>query len=124
MHGRLSWFLALVAAHSILLGVLMLFWPLEFLGRFGWEYADSRFFPAQSGLFLLLLGIVYAVAIRERALVGLVVLSKAAAFVFLVSEVARGSGPVLLLLTAVIDGVMGAGVALLWWRERSAAPPA
>jgi hypothetical protein len=110
--------LALVAAHSILLGVVMLVWPFGLLSRFGWEVTGSRFFPAQSGLFLLILGIVYATAIRNRSLVWLVVLSKAFAVLFLAGEAFRGSCPPVVYATAAIDGLMGLAVAMLWWRER------
>ena len=118
MRNLLSLLLAAVAAHSIVLGVVMLASPFWMLSNFGWEVSDSRFFPAQSGLFLLILGIVYAVAIRDRSLVWIVILSKAFAVAFLVGEALGGSCPPVVYVTAVIDGSMGAAVALLWWRER------
>lgn len=115
----LNWVLALVALHSVVLGVAMLGWPLEILEAFGWEFTETRFYPAQSGLFLIILGIVYAMAIRQRAYVPIVVFSKVFAVAFLVSEAWRGSCPPIVFLTAAIDGFMGALVAIAWWRERT-----
>jgi hypothetical protein len=110
--------LALVALHSIVLGVVMLVWPLQVLSAFGWDFVETRFYPAQSGLFLLILGLVYAAAIRVRPYVAIVVLSKAFAVAFLLVEASRGSCPPVVFLTAGIDAVMGLLVALAWWRAR------
>ena len=114
----LSWLLAAVALHSFVLGIAMLATPFWMLSLFGWDVGGSRFFPAQSGLFLLILGIVYAAAVRDRSLVWIVILSKAFAVAFLVGEALGGSCPPVVYVTALIDGVMGSAVALLWWRER------
>jgi uncharacterized membrane protein YwzB len=114
----LSRVLAVVALHSIVLGVVMLAAPFWMLANFGWEPAGTRFFPAQSGLFLLILGIVYAAAVRDHRLVWIVVLSKAMAVVFLVGEALGGSCPPVVYVTAAIDGLMGLAVALLWRASR------
>lgn len=118
MRSLLSLLLAAVAVHSIVLGIVMLAAPFWMLSLFGWDVASTRFFPAQSGLFLLILGIVYAAAVRDRSLVWIVVLSKAMAVAFLVGEALGGSCPPVVYVTAAIDGLMGLAVALLWWRER------
>jgi hypothetical protein len=114
----LNWLLAAVALHSIALGAAMLAAPFELMGLFGWEVGGSRFFPAQSGLFLLILGTIYAGAIGNRALVWTVVLSKAMAFVFLIGETLAGHCPPVVYLTAALDGAMGVVVFLLYRRER------
>jgi hypothetical protein len=114
----LSWLLAAVALHSIVLGIVMLAAPFEFLSLFGWEVGGPRFFPAQSGLFLLILGAAYAGAIVNRSLVWIVILSKGLALMFLVGETMAGHSPPVVYVTAGIDGAMGAAVAILWWRER------
>ena len=99
----------------------MLVWPLGVLSIFGWEFSDTRFYPAQSGLFLLILGVVYAAAIRQPAYVGIVVLSKAFAAAFLVAEALRGSCPPIVYLTAALDALMGVAVLLAWRRQRTVA---
>ena len=110
--------LALVALHSVVLGLVMLIWPLDVLSFIGWDFQESRFYPAQSGLFLIILGLIYAAAIRQRAYVGIVVLSKACAVIFLVVEAWRGSCPPIVYLTAALDAALGAVVAMAWWQER------
>jgi len=116
----LSTALILVGVHSVVLGILMLLWPLALMQRVGWAYEGSPFFPAQSGLFLLILGCVYLVAVRYRVLASVLVFSKAAAVVFLVVETAAGYCPELVYLTAVADGLMGIAVAVLLYLTRGA----
>jgi hypothetical protein len=78
----------------------------------GWEYDGPTFFPAQSGVFLLILGGSYLAAIWHRPFAWLLVASKAAAVVFLLAEYALGNGPTMLLLpAAALDGLMGLAVA-------------
>jgi hypothetical protein len=117
----LNWVLAVVATHSVVLGLAMLVWPLAVLSVFGWEFSETRFYPAQSGLFLLILGIVYATAIGRPAYVGIVVLSKAFAVAFLVAEALSGSCPPVVYLTAALDALMGIAVLLAWRHQRSIA---
>ena len=107
------WVLAGVAFHSLALGVLMLAYPLAVLSRAGWSYDGSRFFPAQSGLFLLILGVVYAASIRHRPLAWVIVMSKAFAVVFLVAETRAGNCPPMVYLTAAADGLMGLVVGIM-----------
>jgi len=109
----LPFLLAAVALHSITLGVLMLWNPLMVLQWAGWFYEGSRFFPAQSGLFLLILGLVYAGALWHRPLAWVLVLSKVFAVVFLVTETMAGNCPPIVYLPALADGVMGLVVTAL-----------
>ena len=55
-----------VAAHSGVLGISFLFFPLPTLRLFGWGYTGTAFWPSQAGLFLLTLGVAYAAALRLR----------------------------------------------------------
>ena len=114
----LNWLLAAVALHSIVLGTIMLAAPAAFMALFGWELTGSPFFPAQSGLFLLILGTIYAGAITNRSLVWTVFLSKGMAFLFLVGEAMAGHCPQIVYLTAALDGAMGLAVFLLYRHER------
>ncbi|MBI5155392.1 hypothetical protein HZA57_09160, partial [Candidatus Poribacteria bacterium] len=50
---------ALVAAHSIVLGTAMLLFPRWVLALSGWRYDGPVFFPSQSGIFLLILAGAY-----------------------------------------------------------------
>ena len=112
--------ISLVALHSIALGWAMLLYPRWTLALCGWEYAGGTFFPAQSGLFLLLLGGAYAAAIQRRSFAWFLVVSKAVAVVFLIAENFRGTAPDRVLVAAVLDGLMGTSVAIACiWEARS-----
>ena len=105
-----------VAAHSLVLGAAMLLFPLWTLRLSGWHYEGDTFFPSQSGLFLFLLGSLYLVAVRHAPLAWFLVATKATAVVFLITQSVLIELPPLILLAAVLDGLMGAGVAaaLVW----------
>lgn len=112
---------AAVAAHSLVLGIAMLLQPLATLTLTGWDYRGPAFFPAQSGIFLLVLGGAYVVGVWRVSFAWLLVASKAAAVVFLVTAYSLGAVPNIALLAALLDGVMGIGVAAaLLWEMRSA----
>jgi hypothetical protein len=111
-----------VALHSLTLGGLLLFMPVAILHRLGWPYEGSIFFPAQSGVFLLILGAAYVGAVRHRAFAWLLVGSKAAAVAFLLAHAWLGTAPPgLLLLAALADSLMGAAVAVVLVAGRRAA---
>lgn len=107
-----------VAAHSLALGVCMLLVPKWTLGLVGWDLQGPAFFPAQSGLFLMLLGAAYARGVRERSFAWFLVASKGSAVVFLVGAVLLDSAPGIVLLTALLDGLMGAAVLAALLRAR------
>jgi hypothetical protein len=111
--------IAAVALHSLVLGTALLARPARTLQLVGWQYEGPSFFPAQSGLFLLILGGAYLAAIWHRQFAWFLVGSKAAAFVFLLAEYATGNGPVMLLPAALLDGLMGLAVAaVVTWNIR------
>ena len=99
--------MAAVALHSLALGTAMTFWPVRTLTWCGWEYQGDDFFPAQSGVFLLLLGGAYAAGVWHRPFAWFLVASKAVAVVFLVAEGLRSGAPGPALLAGVLDGAMG-----------------
>ena len=113
-----------VASHSIAGGVLLLFFPLWTLKLVGWDYVGQAFWPSQAGLFLALLGGVYASAIRRRPLVWFLVVSKMCAIVFLLISVVFLDAPRVVIAMAIVDGLMGLSVALMYWMEMRAGDPA
>jgi hypothetical protein len=110
--------LVLAGLHSLVLGFAMLFLSQELLRLLGWHATASQFFPAQSGLFLLILGGVYLAALGHRPLAWILVGSKAAAVVFLVVETAAGNCPEWMLFVATLDGAMGVATAGLLLASR------
>ena len=99
-----------VAAHSVVLGVSLLSFPVWTLDVVGWQYTGQVFWPSQAGLFLVILGISYGAAIRFRPAVWLLVGSKACAFVFLMAHTIWGEAPSLMPFLAIGDGLMGLAV--------------
>jgi hypothetical protein len=104
-----------VAAHSIGLGLSLLFFPAWALRLVGWHYTGPVFWPSQAGLFLVILGVAYACALRLRPLVWLIIGSKAGAVLFLGASIAWLQAPRLVALLGSADGLMGLAVALLYW---------
>ena len=107
-----------VAMHSITLGISLLFFPLPALRLVGWAYAGPAFWPSQAGLFLVILGVAYALAVRTRPLVWLIVGSKAGAVVFLFTSVVMGNAPPVVARLACGDGLMALAVLVVCRREK------
>lgn len=105
--------IAAVALHSSVLGLAMLFRTSWTLDLFGWEHHDSIFFPAQAGVFLLLLSGAYWAGIWMRPFAWFIVISKTVAVTFLITMWTLGIGQNMLLLAALFDGLMGVAVATL-----------
>ena len=90
----------------------MLFWSTWTLTTFGWPYDGPTFFPSQSGILLLLLGISYVGAIYHLPFVFFLVVSKACAVVFLVTQYFVNEEQGLILESAAGDAIMGLAVAV------------
>jgi len=108
----------LIALHSVLLGLAMVFQPTRTLELFGWNYQGPMFFPTQTGVFLALFGILFMAILFHRTLAWFIVVVKTAAVVFLFSQhfILGPDAPGTILLAALLDGLMGASVAaiLIW----------
>jgi hypothetical protein len=121
--GALNLLVLVVAGHSASLGLSLLLFPRWALQLVGWPYDGQVFWPSQAGLFLVILGIVYASAIRLRPAIWLLIGSKASAVVFLLVGVVRLGAPQIAALLGVADGLMGLAVALAFWRLRRVEVP-
>jgi len=108
--GPARWLILLIAAHSLILGCLMLFIPNLMLLACGFEQQTPPFFPAQTGLFLMILGACYLASLRMPQLILVILISKAAALAFLVTFGLLLGGPLSIWLAAVGDGAMLAAV--------------
>ncbi len=108
-----------IAGHSVILGAAMLFQPAVALDLFGWDYQGPMFFPAQSGVFLMLLGGIFLAAIGHRKLIWFIIASKSTAVVFLLSQqfLLSPGAPAVILLAAAGDGIMGTTVAAIFIRQ-------
>ena len=109
----------LIALHSLILSAAMLFQPVFTLQLFGWDYQGPTFFPAQTGIFLVLLGSAYLTAIWHRGFIWFIIASKTIAVVFLLSQYFLLDHATLqtVIVAAVFDGLMGTSfTATLIWR--------
>lgn len=111
--------ISLVALHSLVLGSAMLFIPTYTLRFFQWQYQGDLFFPAQTGIFLILFAVIYLAALWRRSLIWYIVLTKAAAVVFLLGAyfILSDEAPRVILITALLDGLMGAALAALAFKS-------
>ncbi len=114
----------LIALHSTILGVGMLFQPARTLQLFGWNYQGPMFFPSQAGIFLLLFAGIYFAAIYHRKLTIIIIASKTAAVFFLLTQYAilGANAPSTILAAALLDGLMGAATATFFFRKSAKAP--
>jgi len=103
---------AIVALHSFALGAAMLFAPTWTLRTFGWPYDGPTFFPSQSGILLLLLGLSYVGGIYHLPFVVFLIVSKACAVAFLVTQYFTNEEQGLILESAAGDAIMGLTVAV------------
>ncbi len=102
---------ALIGAHSCLLGLAMLLAPRTMLGLLGFGEAGPPFFLSQSGIFLLILGICYLMAVTDPSMLKVILVSKAFAVLFLFAQAgflgapriiwAAGAGDLAMLLALV-----------------------
>ena len=104
-----------VAGHSIVAGLLLLHFPIWTLGMVGWKYSGQIFWPSQAGLFLTLLGVVYACSVRWRPGVWFVIISKASAVIFLFLSVILLDAPRVVIMMGIGDGLMGLSVGFVFW---------
>ena len=109
---RLVTFLA--SLHSLLLGFTMLVFPSWFLTIMRWPYPERPFYPSQSGIFLIILCVAYFSALKYRGMVRFIIFSKMAAVAFLLALLFFVSAPSVILLTAILDGLMGSALWVLY----------
>ncbi|MBM3851918.1 MAG: hypothetical protein FJ399_02040 [Verrucomicrobia bacterium] len=113
--------IALIGLHSLALGILMLAVPRFMLGLLGFAGDIPLFFPSQSGIFLLVLGICYLLALRERGFVKVILISKAGAVLFLVTHAALLHAPPIIWAAAAGDAAMLTALAIALRLEHHAA---
>jgi hypothetical protein len=108
----------LVGIHSCILGVGMLFATGLMLRLLGFSTAVPLFFPSQSGIFMLILGILYLGALVEPAYVWTIIVSKAFAVAFLFVHVALLSAPPLIWAAGAGDAAMLIAVSVMLARHK------
>jgi hypothetical protein len=117
---HLAVFVLLTGLHSMLLGVLIFFFTETFYRLFFFAEIENFFFVRQAGLLLFCLGLFNAAILRDMKhcayFVNIIVVTKALAFLFLLSHAHFTAWPPIIYLAAIGDGLMA--VALLFLQRR------
>jgi hypothetical protein len=110
----LSAVLWVVAAHSILMGMALISQPATLMEWSGFKSGYERFFPAQGGVFHLLMAVAYWLGAtnsqKYHFLIVFSVIVKAVATLFLLIYCFAVEFKWILLVSGISDGVMGAAI--------------
>ncbi len=114
--------LTLMALHSFLTGVGLLAQP-DFLLRWGgWGEVRQSFFPAQGGVFHMLMAVLYVKALRPGAartvLLRFIIVVKGVAALFLLTYYVAVEPIWLVAVSGAGDGLMAVMVWYFWRKER------
>ena len=96
----------LIALHSIIVGVMLIFfseWAVEFAG---WSGADPIFFIRQAGAFHFVLVAGYLVEYSRTRTITLILIAKTTAFVFLIGGSVLIQTPWSVWFSGLADGAM------------------
>ncbi|MCM2315542.1 MAG: hypothetical protein NDJ92_10370 [Thermoanaerobaculia bacterium] len=108
----------LVGIHSCVLGLAMLFATRRMVETLGFAPSVPAFFPSQSGIFMLILGLFYLRALAEPAYVWTILVSKALAVAFLLMHVLFVAAPPIIWAACAGDAAMLVAVAIMVRRHR------
>jgi hypothetical protein len=111
---------AAIAAHSLVVGLVLLVVPGWAASFGGWGEADQLFFIRQGGAFHLVVAAGYVVEYLRHRSVSLMLIAKSLAVVFLGVSWAMDPGVWAVPLAAVGDGLMAV---VIWWIHRRASAP-
>ncbi|MGK2856379.1 MAG: hypothetical protein ACSLFQ_04155 [Thermoanaerobaculia bacterium] len=114
----LQWLILLVGIHSCILGIAMLFATRVMVAVLGFASSTPSFFPSQSGIFMLILGLFYLRALVVPSYVWTILVSKALAVAFLLAHVVFLDAPPIIWAACAGDAAMLAAVGLLARRHR------
>ena len=113
---NLAIFLCLIAIHSFIVGLGLIISPNEFFESLGYKTVTERFFPTQGGVFHVIMSICYLMAAdkleKSFDLLVFSIIVKLAATLFLIIYYAFVLSELIILLSAIGDGIMGL---ILWW---------
>jgi hypothetical protein len=113
----------LIAIHSICFGLTLIWLPNRYIELFGFTLPE-KFFAVQGGVFHLIISYAYITVARDpvnsRQMVILSVLTKFAATIFLLAYYFFVKQIVMVMISGVIDFLMGFAVLLLYIRFMAA----
>ncbi len=98
--------LFLIVLHSVVVGIMLMFFA-EWAVRFaGWSGADPIFFIWQAGAFHFVLAAGYVVEYRQSGSIDLLLIAKTTAFVFLIGASLLVATPWSVWFSGIADGGM------------------
>ena len=110
-----QWILWLIAIHSICFGLALIIFPSGWIEFFGFQLQE-KFFADQGGVFHLIISLTYIMAAMapesSRKLVVLACVTKFTAALFLFSYFLLDRPIIMVLLSGVMDGLMGLAILL------------
>jgi hypothetical protein len=113
---RLLLILWLVAVHSFLVGLALMFVPASLMPLLGFKIVVEKFFSVQAGVFHLVMVLVYSLAAigleRFRGLILLAILAKFMATIFLFTYYFLIDSVWTVLFSGIGDGLMGIAILL------------
>ncbi len=115
--------MALVASHSVGIGVALAFFPRWALALGGFDPGAPPFFVRQGGVFHLVLGIAYLAQHVATGRLTLLLFAKCCGTVFLLAALLCGGMPWAIPAAAAGDALMAAVALGFHLRARGRAPP-
>ncbi len=113
------WLVALITAHTLGVGSMLLFAPAWSCTVFGgWTTLGPLFFPRQAGIFHFVLAFAYLYEYSRYRNVAVMVVAKGLALVFLLSCSILDGVPWVVPFSGITDGMMGATILLVHRRVR------
>ncbi len=107
----LSFFLWLVALHSLSVGIGLIIMPDSFMKSLGYEFCNERFFRSQGGVFHIAMAVGYVMAAynskRFECLVIFSIVVKLIATIFLFSYAIFINPLIVIILSGISDFLMG-----------------
>ncbi len=114
----LSVVLCLTAWHSFLMGLALIIQPPAFMEIVGFSRIGERFFPAQGGVFHVLMGIAYVLGAvdseKYHNLILFAIIVKVGATVFLMVYCFAVEFKWIVLLSGIGDYIMGLAILITW----------
>jgi len=107
----------LVAAHTLCVGIFLLFFPVHAARFGGWGDVRPAFFGSQAGAFHIVLAIGYLSEHFRHRGIALIVVAKVVAAAFLLAWTAIGDVPWAVPFSGAADALMGLAV---WGAHRAA----
>jgi hypothetical protein len=109
-------FLKLVAVHSLLVGIGLIFMPSNLMAYLGFNPCTERFFPTQGGVFHIIMAVAYLMGSSKykkyHCMISFSIIVKLSATIFLLVYFLFIKQSIVILFSFITDGLMG----VIIWR--------